>query len=113
MATDDVIPAKNNRPNHITPSRLPIGSVLSICWNTTGMVAKPRSNAPPCAICMAPATPKNVTAAGIAIDPPSTTSAVSLVAAVAMPFSAISSLVDRYDAYACSEPMPTDSVKKI
>ncbi len=65
------------------------------CWNTTGIVAKPRLNDPLCAIAMAPATPKKTTAAGIAIEPPSTTSAVSLVAAVAMPFSAMSSFVDR------------------
>ncbi len=84
----------NSSPNHIVPRRLPSGS----CWNTTGIVAKPRLYEPPLAIATAPVTPKNVTAAGIAIVPPSTTSADSLVAAVARPLSAMSSSFERYDA---------------
>ncbi len=74
---------------------------------------KPRSKAPPEAMAIAPDTPKNATTAGIASEPPSTTSAVSLVAAVAMPERAMSSVFRRYDAYAASDPIPTESVKKI
>jgi hypothetical protein len=94
IATDDVIPAKKRSPNHMKPSTLPSGS----CWKTTGIVAKPMLNDPDWATAIAPLTPKKTTAAGMAIVPPSTTSAVSLVAAVAMPLSVMSSFVERYDA---------------
>ncbi len=94
IATDEVKPAKKSRPNHMTPNTLPSGS----CWNTTGIVAKPILNEPDEATCRAPATPKNTTAAGIAMEPPSTTSAVSFVAAVAKPDSTRSSFWVRYEA---------------
>lgn len=42
IATEDVMPAKKRRPNHMNPSTFPSGS----CWNTTGIVAKPRLNEP-------------------------------------------------------------------
>ena len=56
---------------------------------------KPRSKLPPLAMAVAPATPKKATMAGMASEPPSTTSAVSLVAAVAMPDRAMSSFFFR------------------
>ena len=91
MATEDVMPAKKRSPNHIAPSTCPAG----ICWKTSGIVTKPRLKEPDCATAMAPLTPKNATAAGIAIEPPSTTSAASFVAAVASPESAMSSCDER------------------
>ena len=62
---------------------------------TSGMAMNPRSKLPPLAMAVAPATPKKATMAGMASEPPSTTSAVSLVAAVAMPDRARSSVFFR------------------
>ena len=105
--TDEVMPAKKRRPNHITPAIAATTGPPGRLLKTSGIEMKPRSNEPPFATATAPATPKNVTTAGIASDPPSTTSAVSFVAAVAIPERVRSSFLVRYDAYACSEPMPT------
>src|SRR5690606_8890655 len=90
-ATDEVIPAMKSSPNHLALSTAPIGS----CWNTAGIVANTMLYDPEFAIAVAPDTPKKTTAAGIAMDPPSTTSATSLVDAVATPESRMSSLVER------------------
>jgi hypothetical protein len=72
----------------------------------------PTSKLPPAAIAVAPAMPKKVTAAGIAMVPPSTTSANSFVDAVVRPVSVTSSCLERYDEYAWIDPMPSESVKK-
>ncbi len=84
--TLDVIPARNRSANHINAKSAPIGIRVKII----GIVTKLKLNEPLPAISVAPATPKKVTAAGITILAPSTTSMNSFVIADVMPESTTS-----------------------
>ena len=69
------MPAIKSRKKNMPPKICPSG----IFWKTTGKAWKPRLKAPPWAMAWVSAAPKKMTAAGMAIVPPRTTSANSFV----------------------------------
>lgn len=81
IATEDVIPANKRRMNHIAPKIKPTGSF----WKMIGMATKPKSKDPCLAMSCVVVSPRKATEMGMAIEPPKTTSANSLVADVDNP----------------------------
>ena len=96
MASDDVIPAKNNRPNHIAPAT---GANHPQLLNSDGSVRNPRLNPlPPAVAARTASSPRYAVAIGIRIAPPRTTSTNSFIQPADAALRAMSSFSLRYEA---------------
>ena len=87
------MPAKNNKPNHMRPDKVPNQpQLLNNCGKTAKPIPKPE---PPDTILEMASIPKNPTEMGIIIAEPKTTSTNSFIQPAVIAFSAMSSFALR------------------